>query len=215
MVPPAITAQAAGAIYGKVARYGFSSFQMVQGGAQLASADGSSILTLLGTGWQFAEDLSRSAFAVAQDKLSVALTEYIAALPKGARFVGQSVEMAGLWENLGGPADAYVTGRFVKDQAPKLVEGLGDLEFQAAGIRLNLTRPAPETVPPGMVFAGPPVDVVDVRVEPFLSDKSKLWLQVNGIFPVPVDTVGAVTDRIAMVRKILWDDLADRLALDD
>lgn len=214
-IPQAISAQAAGAIYGKVARYGFSSFQMVQGGAQLAAGDGSSVLTLLGTGWQFMEDLTRSAFAVALDKLGVGLEEFVTWLPKGSRFIGHSVEIAGLWENLGGAADRYVASRFVKDQAAQLAQDLREFEFQGSGIRLNLTRQSQDPVPAGVAFAAPPFDVLDVRVEPYFNDKSKLWLQVNAVFPVPVDTVSAVTARIAMVRDVLWVDLADRLALND
>ena len=214
-IPPALTAQAAGVIYGQVARYGFNSFQMVQGGAQMASGDGTSVLTLLGTGWQFAEDLQRSAFQVALDKLGVALDEFVKWIPPGSRFMAHQIEVAGLWENLGGTADRYVASRFLKEQAAQLVQGFGDFEFRGGAIRLTLRRQSHDSFPEGIVFAEPPVDSIDVRVEPYFQDPSKLWLQINGLFPIPVSTVSTVTSRVEMVKNMLWNDLADRLALAD
>src|SRR5215470_15534257 len=73
LAPRALSARDASEIYAEVSRYGFSSFQMVPGGVQMASGDGVSTLALGGTGWQFGEDLSRSVFEHAADKLSVAI----------------------------------------------------------------------------------------------------------------------------------------------
>jgi hypothetical protein len=81
MRPNALSPRDASAIYAEVARFGFGSMQGVPGGVQLASADGVSVLTLTGTGWQFMEDLTRSAFPVAVSKLSVAIRTFLQKLP--------------------------------------------------------------------------------------------------------------------------------------
>jgi hypothetical protein len=129
--------------------------------------------------------------------------------------MGHQIEIAGLWHNLGGTADRIVASRFLKDQVAQLVEGLGDFEFRGGAVRLNLRRQSQDSLPEGISFAEPPIDEIDVRVEPYFKDPSRLWLQINGTFPVPVASVNVITARVERIKNMLWADIADRLALDD
>jgi len=211
-VPQALTAEAAGAIYGRVARFGFSSFQMVPGGAVLATAEGTSILTLTGTGWQLQENLEKTAFRLVLDKQTVALEQYLAGFP-GVRMVGHTVEVAGLWDGVTPNPTDYIASRFLKDQASALVTDMRGLTYNGGSIRLSLFKESEDPLPPGIQFGvEAPRDTFDIRIEPFFGDKSKMWVQVNAIYPVPTDSVQVIERRTALARDILWDDLADRLS---
>lgn len=216
LAPQALSARDASAIYADVARYGFSSFQMVPGGVQMASADGITTLALTGTGWQFAEDLTRSVFEQAADKLAVAIELFMGKLPAGTLTFNQVVDLHAVWDNIGESADKYIAQRFLQPQAEEVVAGLpGGLTFNGGAIRLGLVRPIETPLPPGVSVPGTmaAVDSVDVRIEPLYADKSKLYLQVTGNF-TPTDNIRVVFERVQFVKRVLWDHVASNIALE-
>jgi len=213
----ALSARDSSAIYGEIARYGFSSFQMVPGGAQMASGDGVTTLTLTGTGWGFVEDLSRSVFEQAADKLAVSVGLLVQSLPEGTFMFNHLVDLHAVWDNIGESTDSYISKRFLQPQAEQVVTGLpGGLVFNGGAIRLGLARPSDTSLPPGVSIAGgsaTPMDSVDVRIEPFYADKSKLYLQVTGTFILTTDP-RALSERLQFVRSILWDHVAGNMTLE-
>jgi hypothetical protein len=214
MAQRAITLKDASSIFGDIARYGFSSLQQVPGGVRIASADGVSVLALTGTGWQFVEDLKRSAFDPALEKLSVAIGAFLERLP-GAIMVQRTVALEATWENLGQSADEYVQGRFLKDQARQVVGDVPGFAFEGGGVRLRLTRPWTTNAPPGfVVVGGGGVDALDVHIEPLYVDKAKLFIQVSGGFGPPTPDLAQVTEAARFVHEVLWDQVAGNIQME-
>jgi hypothetical protein len=217
IAPQAIGAKDASAIYAELARYGFAAFQLVPGGAQMASADGVSVLTVTGAGWTYQEDLGRSEFELALDKLDVAINEFVEKLPRGTMMVNQIIDLQGHWETGGAGADELISQIYLKDAVSHLATQLEGLDYQGSGIRVNLTRPAAAPFPGGVQITSPdgpvePKDSFDVRVEPLFVDKTKLFLQVVGIFATTSD-LKAGNERIRYIRQLLWDKVASKIAL--
>lgn len=217
LVPQALSPQAASAIYGEIARYGYASFRIIPGGAEIAAPDGSSVIQLTGSAWSFVHDLNQSAFQVAIDKLDVTIKAFMARMPRGTRYFGTVIDLQAVWENLDGrSADAYVESRFLKDQSRQMVADFpGNLEFNGGGVRLNLVGPGDVEMPADIGFAGPgrPLDSFDVRIEPLFADKNKLYLQVTGVFGTPTGDVTVVTRRAQLVHDMLWRHLADNILM--
>jgi hypothetical protein len=216
--PQSLSPKDASSIYAELARYGFAAFQLVPGGAQMATADRVSALTLTGAGWSYQEDLSRSAFELALSKLDVAISNYVERLAPGTMMVQQLVDLQGMWEIEGLAADKLIAQIYLKDAVHRLAEAIGGLNYQGSGIRLNLTRQAAASVPGAIQFTGPTgqpaqaQDSFDVRVEPLFVDKSKLFLQVVGAF-APTDDLKAGIGRIRYIHQLLWEEVATNIAL--
>ena len=217
LAPKALLPRDASAIYAEVARFGFTSLQTVPGGVQIASEDGVSVLALTGTGWQFTEDLSQSGgFEPAISKIDVAIRAFLEKLPPNTVMLNQTVDLQATWENLGAQADEHIENRFLKPQARKIVSDIENLEFNGAGLRLNLTRPIGD-LPPGVqpLPGGPPmVETFDVRVEPYFADKSKLFLEVTGVL-APTQDLSRVIQGARFVEKVLWEHVAGNIAMED
>jgi len=220
LTPLALSPRDAAAIYGEIARFGFNSFQTIPGGVQIGSVDGISTLTLTGSGWSFTEDLSRSVFEHAADKLGVTIGLFIDRLPPSSVLMSQLVDLHATWGGLPQAADDYVASRFLKVQAAQVVSDLPGLNYVGGGVRLSLTRDAQEPLPLGIQVENidpklpKPADSIDIRIEPFFLDKTKLFVEVTGTFPPTGLEVGTVSRRVAFVRSVLWDHLAGNIALE-
>jgi hypothetical protein len=208
--PPALPPKAAAAIFGELTRYDFSRFTQVQGGAEFSSADGKTALSLTGMGWQFAEDLDGSVITHAVEKMAVAVRHFVDNLPPGVLMVNQITDLVALWD-FGGPSTDYIARRFLSQEALRLPATLTDLEFNGGAIRLNFTRPAQTTGP--QIAGVNQIEEFDVRIEPYFQDKSKIFLQVVGIFPVPTRAVSEVERRVNEVVDLLLRRVADSIAL--
>lgn len=208
--PPALPPKAAAAIFGELTRYDFSRFTQVQGGAEFSSADGKTALSLTGMGWQFAEDLGGSVITHAVEKMAVAIKHFIDTLPRGVLMVNQVTDLVALWD-FGGPSVDYIAKRFLSEEALRLPSALSDLEFNGGAVRLNFIQPAPTAGP--QIVGVNEIEEFDVRIEPYLQDKSKIFLQVVGIFPVPTREVSEVERRVNEVVDLLLRRVADSIAL--
>ncbi|MBJ7603286.1 MAG: hypothetical protein JF888_08885 [Candidatus Dormibacteraeota bacterium] len=216
MAPQALTPREGSEIYAEVSRYGFTGFQVVQGGIQLMSSDGMSIVVLTGGGWQFTEDLSRTTFDHSADKLAVVIDHYVKKLPQGTILAGQVAQVEAVWENFGADADSYIEQRFLKPEFARVVEGLVEgQEMLGGGVRMVLKRPAEQPLPPGMATADPsgPADVFEVKVEPLYADRTKLFLLVSGTFSPTVD-FKVIERRTRSIRDLLWSKLATNMTLE-
>src|SRR3989442_6143605 len=58
--PPSLPIKAASAIFGELARFGFSTFQQVPGGAQLVSTDRKTNVIITATNWVFQQTMAGS-----------------------------------------------------------------------------------------------------------------------------------------------------------
>lgn len=218
ITPAALAAKDVSAIYGELARYGFANFQLVPGGAQMATADGVSVLTLTGAALAFQEDLGRSAFQLAVDRLGVAISHFGQKLPAGTIMLNQAVDLQAQWDGSGIKADEFVAQLYLKDAVRKLGQEIPDLEYQGSGVRITLNRPAAAPQPPGVTVTALPgapaglKDAFDVRIEPLFADRAKLFLQVVGMFAVTGD-MNTVVPRIEEVRRLLYDTVAPKIAL--
>jgi hypothetical protein len=206
----------AAAIYGEIARFGFASFQLVPGGAQFASADGISVLTLTGGAWNFQEDLSRSVFEQAVDKMEVSVGLLMDKLPPRSLMVQHHVDLHATWAlSDRQDAAAYVMNRFLRPEARRVADEMPGLEFNGGGIRLTFLRPHPQPLPGGITVTGggAPADAVDVTIEPLYADKTKLFLRATGTF-LSTDKASDVTASVKFVRGLLWENLASSIRLD-
>jgi hypothetical protein len=211
--PPGLSAEAAGAIYGKIARYGFSGFQMLPiGGAQYVSADQVTVVTLAGTGWEYLEDLSSSAFELAVEKQAVVLAEFFKHLRESeSMFLSHAVDLHAVWPLDRGHADAFVETHFLTPTFQSVAGAFGGLSLNGGGLRWALTRPLSDPVPPGLDVQPLPLETFDLRLEPFFADKSQLFLQATAIYPAPTTQLRRVTERAYEVRGLLYDTFADSL----
>src|SRR5438046_9542787 len=138
MEPQALSAKDASMIYAELARYGFAAFQLVPGGAQMATGDRVSALTVTGAGWTYQEDLSRSSFEPALDKLDVAIKNFVEKLVPGTMMVQQVVDLQGHWETDGVPADQLIAQIYLKDAVHRLADVPSGLVYAGSGVRSNL-----------------------------------------------------------------------------
>jgi hypothetical protein len=215
IAPAALGAKDVSTIYGELARYGFANFQLVPGGGQMATADGVSVLTLTGAAMAFQEDLSRSAFPLATDRLGVAMTHFREKLPEGTLMMTLSVDLQAQWEGSGIRSDEFVSQIYLKDAVRRLGQEIPNLEYQGSGVRITLNRPAEAPLPPGVTMEAVPGglrDAFDIRIEPLFADKTKLFLQVVGMFAVTSD-MKSVVPRIQEVQRLLYDTVAPKIAL--
>jgi len=216
----ALSPRDASTIYAEVARFGYTGFSMIPGGAQIASANGATLVALTGSGWQFIQDLSRSAgFEPAIDQMDVTIRAFMSKFP-GARLAGHSVELTARWDNVDtGSADRYIAGRFLKDEVGRVAE-FDDLSYEGTGLRLHFTRRSRDEVPGNVQILGPtgqpqpPLDQFDIRIEPLFNDRSKVFLQVTGIFGVPSDDLKLVTARARDVYDLLYNRFADKMTME-
>jgi hypothetical protein len=214
MTPRALTLHDAAPIFAEIARYGYTSLQQVGGGVRIASADGVSAMTLTGSGWQFVEDLNRSAFDAALEKMSVSIRAFLSRLP-GALLLPQTVDLQATWENLGQAADEHIEHRFLTAQARQVVEGVPGCEFVGGGVRLHIQRPWASDTPQGFfVLQGGQADQIDVRLEPLFADRSKLFLQVTGVFGPPTSDLNQVTAGTQFVHQVLWNHVAANIQME-
>jgi hypothetical protein len=216
LTPPALSPEDAAKIYTAVARYGFSNFQMIPGGVRMISDGNLTQLTVTGTGWSFAEDLSRSVFEHARDKLGVIIGQLKEILPSQSLMLNLVVDLHALWSNIGEQADIYIANRFLKPEAERLANSLPALQYNGGAIRLNLVRESTLELPPGVTLSatGSPKDSVDVRIEPLYQDKSQLFIQVAGTF-VPTNQFERVVEQVDFVRDLLWKHVARSLTFDE
>ncbi len=214
----ALSPRDASMIYGEVARYGYSGFNMIPGGAQIASGDGVTTAVLTGSGWQFVQDLTRSpGWEPVVDKMGVTIEQFMSKFP-GAYFHTHIIDLQAVWEHVDGDSgDQYLASRFLKREA-QTIGAFEGFDYQGAGLRLCLMRPSDVPLPAGMTVIGAPAsgptDQFDVRIEPFFADRTKLWLQVVGQFRVPTTDVRLVTSRARTVHNLLWNQLADKITME-
>ena len=212
----ALSPRDASMIYGEVARFGYSGFTMIPGGAQMASADNMTIIQLTGSGWQFVQDLTRTAFQPALERLGVTIEHFMSKFP-GASFAGHQIDLQATWDNVeGGRGDEYLARRFLRSEATRLgdFEGFTNL---GSGVRAKATKPSDVPMPPGLQLIGPmqdPIDQFDIRLEPLYGNPSQLWLQVVGTFILPTADTRLVTSRAQLVHGLLWDQLADKITME-
>ena len=210
--PQGLSPEAVARMYAELVKHGYVSLQQVPGGAQMASGDGASVLIATANVFQFVEDLTRSAWQVVVDKLAFTVERYSHEVAPGALIVAQIVDLHAVWDNLGRSADEYVSQRFLKPGVEKLVEDFG-YEFNGSGVRLNLVKDVAPDLPPGVGASGPIRDSVDVRIEPLLTDKTKLFVQVTGTF-APTRDMREIGKRVSLVHEMTWDRLARSIALE-
>ncbi len=212
--PPALPIKAASAIFGELARFGFSTFQQVPGGAQIVSTDGKTNVIITATNWAFQQAMvGSSGFRPALDQLSVILRELLPRLELGAWIVNQSVDISATWP-LGASAEQFVIDRFLTKSAVDLAQSL-DLTFNGGAVRLNLGRDSPVPVPPGLEsVVAKAIEEFDVRIEPFFQDKSQLWLQVTGRMAVPTHDVQVMSARVEYAHRLLWEEIPRRLTFE-
>jgi hypothetical protein len=216
--PQALSPKDASAIYAELARYGFASLQLVPGGAQMATGDRISVLTVTGVGWGYQEDLNRSSFELAISKLDVATKHYVDKLSPGSMMLQQMVDLQSQWDLESTTADVLIAQIYLKDSVRNLADHIPGLAYQGSGIRVNMTRAAAAPVPPGVQMTGATgqpinaVDAFDVRVEPLFVDKTKLFLHVVGTF-APTSDLKATMGRLRYVHKLLTEEVATNIAL--
>lgn len=213
---PSLTPGDASAIYSSIARYGFTSFQLIPGGVQVASPDGATVLSLTGAAWSFVEDLSRTAgFEPALEKMGVALTEFTAKFSSPPLHVNQVADLHARWDGAPGGADAYIDSHFLSADGRALASGLGGVTYNGAGVRFNFLR-EPQSDVPALVSApagARPAEVFDLRIEPLFVDKAHLFLQATGMFP-PTFKVDEMLTRARFVRELLSEKLVTALSQD-
>ncbi len=212
--PQALTSDSVARIYAGIAKHGFTSMQQVPGGAQMATGDGVSVVLVTANSFQFSEDLTRSAWQQALERLSVTVEVYAHEVAPQSFILQEVVDLQGIWENLGQGADAYIAHRFLKPGVEKLVEDFG-FSYNGGAIRLNLVRPVTASVPPGLTVIGPQGihDALDVRLEPLFMDKSKLFIQVTATF-TPTQDMKEIAKRAEIVHEVTWNRLARNIALE-
>jgi hypothetical protein len=206
--PQGFSAQAVARIYGEVAQHGLTSLQQVPGGAQASTPDGISTLVVTASTFQYVEDLTRSSIGNALDHLGPLVEAYWRELTPGAVLLAQAVDLQGVWEGIGESAVDFITHRFLRPAALRLVDDLG-YEFKGGAIRLALSRPSQGALPPGIgvVVLQGPVETIDMRIEPLFTDPTRLFLQVTGAFPPTVDQ-REIARRADMIYQVTWDRLA-------
>jgi hypothetical protein len=216
----ALSARDASAIYGEVARFGYTGFTMIPGGAQIASADGATVVQLTGAGWSFAQDLTRiGGIEPAVDRLGVTIEQFMSKFP-GASFAGHTVDLQARWDHVDqGRSDRYIAQRFLTQDGTRM----GDFEGftpEGGGLRLHFVRASTIPLLPGVQVWSPagqqiePLEEFDARIETFYADKSKLFLEVTGLFAVPAVDISLVTSRARLVHELLWNQLADKITME-
>ncbi len=213
LLPPlALSTEASARIYSALAPLGITSMQSVGGGVELASPDGITSVTATANELQFAEDVSRSSIDSARHKLGSSVEALFKELAPRSVILQQAVDLQGVWEGLGVAADQFVLSRFLNPDATRLVDDIG-YTFIGAGIRLTVTGPVMGQMPPGVVMLGGEArDSIDVRVEPLFVDKTKLFLQLTGLFPA-TDDHKEIVKRVNLVHNLAWDKIARNLEL--
>jgi hypothetical protein len=145
-------------------------------------------------------------------KLASASDALFRELAPRSAILQQAVDLQAVWDGLSQPADEFVASRFLNVGASKLVDDIG-FTFAGAGIRLSVYRPVMGSLPAGVfMLGGEARDTVDVRLEPLFVDKSKLFLQVTGIF-APTDDFKEIAKRAKVIRDVAWDKIARNLEL--
>ena len=212
--PQALPVKAASAIFGELARFGFSTFQQVPGGAQLISTDGKTNVIITASGWAFQQTMAGSpGFRPAVDQLGVILRELLVKLDPPVWVVNQTVDISANWP-LGSSAERYIIDRYLTKAAVDLAESL-DLTFNGGAVRLNMGRDSPVPIPPGLENAvAKAIEEFDIRIEPFFQDKSHLWLQVTGRMAVPTNDVQVMTGRLEYAHRLLWEEIPRRLSFE-
>lgn len=218
LTPKALAPEDASRIYAGIARFGFTGLQIIPGGARMVSENNVTQLSVTGTGWEFVEDLSSSTYELATDKLGVVVSLLKDMLPNSSLLASQTVDLQAHWTNLKGQrADDYIASRFLKPEVSRLGDNMSGLEFNGGAIRLNFLRDSPVQLPPGVNLvagSGAPKDSIDVRIEPFYQDKGELFLQVVGTFAL-TNEFRLATERVDLVRGVLWNSVAPFLAHED
>jgi len=212
LAPLSLTTEAIARMFAALAPLGIGSMQLIAGGAELASPDAVTDLIVTANAFQFTEDVSRSSMDSALHKLSSAVDALFHELAPSSAILQQAVDLQAVWDGLSQPADDFVASRFVNHGATKVVDDIG-FTFTGAGIRLSVYRPVIGGLPPGVsMLGGEARDSLDVRLEPLFVDKSKLFLQVTGVF-APTDQYKEVAKRAHLVRDVAWDKIARNLEL--
>src|SRR5260221_9982010 len=137
-------------IYGELAAIGYASLRQVPGGAQMSSADGSMTLQVTGTGFQFSENLRVTGIVPAIERLERAIESFFNSLSPDTSVAGQTVDLQGVWDNLGQQADEYMNRRFLTAEAPRLVDYLR-ITFNGGAVHLSLVRAAVASLPDWVV----------------------------------------------------------------
>jgi len=212
LAPLSLSTEAIARIFAALAPLGMSSMQMIAGGALLASPDGITNVIATANALQFTEDVSRSNMDSARHKLGSAADALFHELAPRSAILQQAVDLQAVWDGLGQPADEFVASRFLNPGASKLVDDIG-FTFAGAGIRLSVYRPVIGPLPAGVsMLGGEARDSLDIRLEPLFVDKSKLFVQVTGVF-APTDDFKEVAKRVQLVQDVAWDKIARNLEL--
>jgi hypothetical protein len=213
LVPLSLSTDAIARIFAAIASLGIGSMQQIAGGAQLASQDGVTAVIVTANALQFTEDLTRSNMESAHHKLGSAADALFRELAPRSVLLQQTVDLQGVWDSLGRPADEFVAASFLNPSASKVVDDIG-FTFAGAGIRLSVFRPIMGTLPPGVSMLGgeAPRDAIDVRIEPLFVDRSRLFLEVTGTF-APTEDFKEIVKRSKLVHDVAWDKIARNLEL--
>lgn len=211
LAPLSLVTDACARIYAVLASVGITSMASVPGGVELASPDSITNVVTTANELQLTEDVSRSSIDSAIHKLGSTVDALFHELAPGSVILQQFVDLQAVWDGLGQPADEFVSSKFVHPKAAKLVEDLG-FTFLGAGIRLSVIRPVIGRLPAGVISFGEARDGLDVRVEPLFVDKTKLFLQVTGLFPA-TDDPKEIVKRVTLVHDVTWDKIARNLEL--
>lgn len=213
---PPLTPADAAAIYSAIARFGFTSFQLVPGGVQVASPDGATVVNLTGAGWSFVEDLSRTAgLEPAVDKLDLTVREFTSRFSSPLIHLNQSVDLQARWDDAPGGAVPYIERHFLKETSRTLAVGLEGLNYYGAGVRLSFGRDAQTPLPAGIAPApaNPFVEGFDLRIEPLFANNANLFIQATGQF-TPTDDLDAIVSRVRFIRELIFGRLAPALTLE-
>jgi hypothetical protein len=217
LTPQALLPKDASDIYGQIARYGYANFRIIPGGAEINSGDGIAVVQLTGSAWSFVHDLSNSAFDVAVEKMAVTIEHFMGRMPRGTRMLGHVIDLQAVWDNVdGGDASQWMERRFLKDQARQVAAMPEGFEFNGAGLRLNLQKDIDIQIPLDVHISGPatPKDSFDLRIEPLFAERTKLYLQVTGMWGIPFEETALVTGRARLVRDMLWTHLAGNILME-
>jgi len=171
-------------------RYEYDSFNLLPNGAQMTNNTGS-LLRVSGDRISFQEDNLQADIQIYKEKFFDILEMMKKLVPMPA-YLFQIVILRALWpQSPGENSRDYLMNRFFQFSP----DDLGRLGRPVAGSGLRVNMPSSD-------------EVFDLKIEPWFRDVSQMFVELRGEYPVPVNDLQVLQDRIDKVYTFLFQNVS-------